>query len=193
MAATDIAICNLALSYVGDYNITSLSDDDAPSQQCALWYDIARKLTLSSLDWNFARVRGILLAHEDEPPEGEWYYRYIRPTACLKLRFIENLGGLRLPHHPFVIEGDSILTDIEDAIAVYTADISTTTKFPVEFEQTLAVVLASRLAYPLTKKRTLAVELEEIANLYSWRMGAMNMNEEIPNEPPEASYISGRQ
>ena len=59
---TEVEICNLALSHVGDSKITTLTDANPAARKCNQWYAIARDSLLRSYRWNFAMSRDILKA-----------------------------------------------------------------------------------------------------------------------------------
>lgn len=61
MAATELEICNAALSRLGAPSISSLSDVDKKAQTCSLMYPRTRDNLLRSHPWNFALKRVELL------------------------------------------------------------------------------------------------------------------------------------
>lgn len=91
---SDVSICNLALSEIGNraQMITSLEEDSAEANQCALWYDTLRKRLLRTAPWGFCRYQTNLAQLGDLLPDNTspfpWLYKYAHPADCLKMRYI---------------------------------------------------------------------------------------------------------
>lgn len=82
-----IAICNTALSRIGDgAQITSLDPDVDASEQarlCAIFYPKARDSLLEMHSWNFNTKR-VTLVEVDNPWENTWAFAYALPGDCLR-------------------------------------------------------------------------------------------------------------
>lgn len=94
--ATEIDMCNLALSYLGDdANIQSIvpPDGSAQSDHAARFYPMARRAVLQSHAWGFATKRlplaSATLGLTDLQPPG-WAYVYEKPTLCIEVVSILN-------------------------------------------------------------------------------------------------------
>jgi len=84
--ASDIDICNLALSHLGDTaTVTSLNPPEGSmqAQHCATFYTIARDSLLEMHSWGFATKR-VSLAQLSNPST-EWDYCYMLPTDVLNV------------------------------------------------------------------------------------------------------------
>lgn len=82
--ASEVDICNLALSHLGDVaNLQAISPPDGSAQadHCARWYPIARDDLLERHDWAWATKR-IALAQLSNPIT-EWLYCYAQPNDLL--------------------------------------------------------------------------------------------------------------
>lgn len=82
--ASEVDICNLALSSLGDVaNLQAISPPDGSAQadHCARWYPIARDGLLERHDWSWATKR-IALAQVTNPIT-EWLYCYAQPNDLL--------------------------------------------------------------------------------------------------------------
>lgn len=82
--ATDVDICNLALTHVGDIaTVTAINPPDGSIQAgyCATFYPIARDALLSQHPWDFATRRVALALLTNVWPE--WDYAYQLPSDCL--------------------------------------------------------------------------------------------------------------
>lgn len=168
--ASEVGICNLALSHLGDEATVASIDPPEGSPQagyCARFYPAARDSLLEMHAWGFAikRVQLALLPN----PWPAWRYAYARPADALKLLAVLPPGApddhdmpplLALssaqgpqPYSPETdISGNSIIyTDQPDAVLHYTAIVRDTTKFSPLFVMTLSYGLASLLAGPMLK------------------------------------------
>lgn len=213
VVASKLLICNMALASVGSDKIEALEELSSGAAQCTLWYDHSRIQALESHDWNFARRRVTLVAHADDSPSGVWVRRYQYPSDCLVIRGIQhpmlvtqvNKAGLifqdsgDLPDAiPFDVELDvdqdskSIVTNLGDAVMVYTWDIQDTALFSPYFVKLLAAALASNIAYALTGKTD--VEDRMIARFTALNLAApaFNANEQMRYAPRDASWVRGR-
>jgi hypothetical protein len=192
-----VKICNMALSSVGKGTIEAIDEDSAEANQCDLWYDHARQEALEAYDWSFARKRDTLSEHSDDPPD-QWTYRYTYPADCVALRRLWNPSGEEDDAVPYEIETDdenevkTVLTDQEDAVAVYTFDCETTTLFSKHFVKTLAANLAHYIAYALTGKRGIQDSMLSRYNGYIRSASGQNANEKVDAPPREAEWIRGR-
>ena len=159
MAVSEAQICNLALSHIKQTKTTVANldtDTGNVASQCRIHYDVCRQFVLVDFEWNFATRRvGLADISSDPMSPVIWGFRYDYPSNCLKIREVEPLVKTNEPT-PFVVEqeddgsGLSILTDQEDARAVYTVDITNTTLFSPGFVQALSWYLASTLAPALS-------------------------------------------
>jgi hypothetical protein len=85
--ATEVDICNLALSRIGDRaNVSSISpvDGSAQSQHCARFYPMARDTMLEMHPWGFATTR-LALALVGTNTTTEWDYTYQEPNDLLNV------------------------------------------------------------------------------------------------------------
>lgn len=177
--ASDVEICNLALSHLGDSaTVASLDppEGSAQAEHCQRFYPMARDAVLEMHDWNFSTRRALLAAVDFDFTQ--WKYAYALPADCLCVRVVlssESTGDLSNPiptsftqdnipnagqgaytTQDYVIEssetGDQILlTNMEDALLRYTALVEDTTKFSPLFTITLSWQLAAMLAGPIIK------------------------------------------
>ena len=194
-----VRICNMALSNVGASSaLESLTDGSAEAETCDLWYDYSRLQALAGYDWNFARRRLTLATHSDDPPDGVWAYRYQYPSDCVAFRKIQNPSGDRAAPVPFEIEVSddlgtkSILTDLDDAVGVYTFDLETVTLFSPFFVEMFSFALSSHIAFALTGKQALRTEMLKTFSALQRSAPAVNANEQMEGLPKEASWIEGR-
>lgn len=178
--ASEITICNLALSHLGDAATVSSIDPpegSAQAEHCAQFYPVARDALQEMHTWGFC-TRRIALASLDNP-SSSWMYSYAMPNGALNLLAIlapdatddyssggHAPGGFatldgqfpysRYTPQPYVSEtlddGTSIiLTNQVQAVLRYTVQVTDPVKFSPLFTLTLSHLLASYVAGPLLK------------------------------------------
>lgn len=185
--ASEVDICNLALSHLGDTATVGSLDPPEGSIQaehCARFYPIARDSLLELHPWGFATRRIQLAQLGTGWPE--WDYSYAQPADALNIiavlppdatddysQGLSNVplaaGGSYVPK-AFSCEidangADVIYSDQEDAVLRYTALVSDTTKFSPLFVMTLSWHLASMLAGPIIKGDAGAAEAKRCASM----------------------------
>lgn len=170
-------ICNLALARIGtDIQIADFDTEESKEAKvCRLHYDTARDQVLEDFPWNFAtRVVALAEVEDVDPPPG-WQFVYQYPTDAVTIRrlidsagdrllyaaastttdrlFMQYLGSApRIPFHVTAnadLDGRLIITDLEQAYAVYTARVDAPTIYPSTFVKALALFLASELCMPM--------------------------------------------
>lgn len=167
MADSVVQICNMALSNLGAGRfIEDIDDDTVEAELCDLWFWPSVYEALESADWPWAQARAVL--SELDLTRSGWGYVYSLPADCLVPREVyvstdEDDGRNRNPNAavtiPFSVEQDGevkvLVTDIEDAALRYTVRLATVGIFPQKFTLALSWLLASHMAMPLTKDRTI--------------------------------------
>lgn len=160
--ASDVDICNLALSHIGeDANVSSIvTPDSVPAEHCQRFYPIARDAVISLVEPHFAIKRVNLallaLAAPDYQPD-TWTYAYSYPNGLRVL-------SVGLPEATLVDadrqDWDSealtngtlvIYTNTEQATARVLNRITDTTKFGPLLVEAIARRLAAYLAGPIIK------------------------------------------
>lgn len=170
--ASAVDIANTALSHLGaDAVVVQLSPPDGSVEagHCARFLPIARQSAIASHSWSFARKRVALAELTNDSTQ--WAHKYQLPADCLRPRKILAADELDVPERnsaPFEREGDALYTDREDAVLIYTRDVTDTTKYPADFTVGLGMLLAGYLAGPIIKGR------ESISIGNSWTQAGMN-------------------
>ena len=203
---SDTRIGNLALSHVGaEHDIESLEEQSPEAAEVALWYDFARQQALEAFDWSFARKRVVLTLHGDtistttnQPLAGVWGFRYKYPNDCVIARKIQHPNAPPDDALPFEIElslngaEKTILTNMENAVLVYTFDQEATKLFTPGFVLAFSYALASHIAWALTAKITLKKEMERQFGLAIGHAAANMLNERVEPPPRDADWIRVR-
>lgn len=168
--ASEVDICNLALSHLGDEaSVIAITPPHGTTQasHCARFYPIARDVVLQAFSWTFATRRAVL-AEVVNPVLGDYLYAYalpngfLRPLAALypgvpAVDF--GAGATDTGSFAYTVEsaddGSLILyTNLVTANLRYTARVTDTTKFPPLVIAAIARLLASYLAGPVLKGDT---------------------------------------
>lgn len=161
--ASDVAICNLALAHIGQAaRVTAVSptpDGTVEAMHCARFYPIVRQQLLTMHDWGFATTRAALAplsVDEDEMPTS-WAFAYALPNNCLKpIRVLspeatDDDEGAPFKREVLADQTGVIYTNQEDAVLVYTYNVTEAGRFDSLFTPLLARLLASYLAGPIIK------------------------------------------
>ena len=194
-----VKIGNMALSNIGSAaSIESLTEESAEAKQINLWYDFARQQCLAALDWNFARKRATLTTDADDPPSFDWNFRYQFPVDALAIRKLVNPVSKTDDAVPFELETNeagttkTIVTDMEDAIAVYTFDLTNTAMFSPLFVNAFSFLLAHYIALTLTGKKAIKDDAMQKYFITLRVAEALNANEHVSAPPREAEWIRAR-
>lgn len=159
--ATEVDICNLALSRLGDRATVSSIDPPEGSAQadhCARFYPMARDAVLSTFPWRFATVR-TTLARLTSTPVGEADAHYFQmPSDCLRLINVGDTSidktnckrGIFKPQLAYTIEqvgtSNALKCRASDVWIEYVSAKTPAANFPSDFADCLAWLLASYLA-----------------------------------------------
>lgn len=190
--ASEVDLCNVALSHLGDSATVASIDPPEGSTQaehCARFYPIARDALLEAHTWAFATKRVVMAELANNWPQ--WQYAYARPNDCVKAIAVlakdaaaDYQTGAQWPYptapmevgamlsvevpQPFACETNDtgaqvIYTNQETAMLRYVARITDTTKFSYTFTMALTWSLASMLAGPIIKGEVGRTEAQRCA------------------------------
>jgi len=178
--ASAVDIANLSLARLGDDATVSSMDPPEGSAQAAhaaRFYPIARDAMLEMHDWGFATKRAQLALLASTPPS-QWKFAYAAPAdmnnpvnvyasdapSDTTTNFSQSWVRPGLPNsslgmptpQPYATETDAngntvIYSNQENAVLLYTALVTDTTKFSPLFVTGLSILLASHLAGPVLK------------------------------------------
>lgn len=156
MAATVEAICNSALRKIGAEEIASISDSNKRARLCNTLYPKIRDRLQRSYLWNFCIERAALVESATDPAF-EFTNQFDKPVDMLRPLYLYQGGTWRE-------EGDYIVTNDSSANLVYIKQETDPTKFDSMFDEAIAWILASELAYPIVQSITLAQSAAAQAN-----------------------------
>lgn len=190
---SEVSICNLALSLLGEVSITSLGDDTKQARECQRIYAITRDQELRAHNWNFSIKRTDLAADPDEAAWG-YQHRYQLPDDCLKTIQVDGTQNWRVEAGNFADSGKTfILTDLSAPIYIlYVSRITDPALFDVSFVEALSVSLAFKLALPLTQSNTISQEARDVRRTALAQAKAVNSIESGPRSFRESSWLLAR-
>ena len=194
--ASDVDICNIGLAYLGaEAQVAAINPPDGSVEAglCARFYPIARKELLEDQQWSFNKRR-VQLAEVDNTST-VWAYAYAVPAGMIKalrvlrLKYVDDAGllwpaGSYLAYNfdwravdelltergsaDFEIESGVLRTNEPEAVLLYTADVTDTTKYSAKFVTAFGMLMAAYLAGPIIK----GVEGTRIGA--QWRQAALD-------------------
>jgi hypothetical protein len=194
--ASEIDICNLALSHIGaSATISSLTEQSEEAFHCNLLYADARDAVLRAHPWGFAK-RYLALSECANPP-GNWKYRYAYPNDAIYAREILQANTLGDPIKFEIALSDKfnsreVLTNQENATLVYTYKVTNTLVFDPLFINALAWRIASDIAMPLTRDQERLKAAYQMYQMAISEAHTFNANESHEDVNREASWITGR-
>lgn len=194
---TSLQIANMALSLIGAQStITDLNENSPEAAQIRTWFEFSRAQTLQAYDWNFARQRAALVAFTDSIDYTNFAFRYHDLTDSISIRLIWNPAGPDADAVPYSTETFSgektILTDMEDAVAVYTHDETDVSLFPPLFVEALAACLGYHIAFVLTGSQEIKDKMAATFQVLVRTASGVDGNEQQSKAPRDADSIRAR-
>jgi len=171
--ASEVDICNFALTKIGEDTIISLTEASKAARLCNLFYADTRDSLLRSHPWNFA-IKRVELAKLTTTPAFEFTSEYQLPADCLRVMYLDN------KNLEFRVEGKKLLANTDTAKIEYIARIEDTAQFDSVFVDVMWNTLASRLAYNLSDNNTLTDLLARDAEQALRKAKSINGQEGIP-------------
>ena len=200
-----IDIYNLALDAVGTRStVASTTENSTEANTLNRHYTAAVQSLLASANWSFARQQATLAllndATQGQTVPTPWLYEYSVPSNMVRMRYVmpmfDNLPGSVTPGASmayfvgppvrFVLSSDTdssgndinvILTNQNQAIAVYTKNVTNTALYTPQFIEGLRMYLGHRICMALTGDKQKSVELFQEANLLVKQARATNQDE----------------
>lgn len=151
--ATEVQICNLALTAVGANTIVSLGDNTKEAQFCTIFYPMYRDYLLRLHPWNFAQVR-VSLPQLLTPPAFGFDFAYQLPADCCRVTETD----LDV-HDEWRVEGRTLVCNVDEVNIVYTKYLVDPSQFDALYSVTLSFLLAWKLSKVLTGKQNYTTAL----------------------------------
>lgn len=208
--ASEVQICQLALSHIGSYKIDSLTEASKEAEECARLYPFVRDAVLEDMPWSFASKRATLAALSEEYPG--WDFAYAYPSDCIypieiyddshaaagayydeetelyvkkgKVAFVTGVNA--------ALSQRIVLTNKEDAILIYTARVTNPTLFSSMFIKAVSYYLAGELALPLLGDLKVQASMEKKYTALQGEAQALNANEGHEDPTDDNTFVAAR-
>ena len=157
MAASNVAIANLALTKLGDLRILNLTDNTKPAREVNAVFDMTRDYLQRRFSWRFC-IKRANLAADTTTPLWDWAYQYPIPTDCMRILQVGqwypspdmsdliSTGG-----QEYVLAGKYILSHQAGPLKLrYLSRVTDPVQFDAAFDMAFSAYLAYILAEPLT-------------------------------------------
>ncbi len=149
-----LAICNIALSKLGESPIAAIDPNGSPAARlCYMHYHPVRREVLCATRWSFATKRCTLHAAAGEHEDGTHALAHTLPADCLRVLSVSSAD--------WTLRGRRIFCPAESVRLTYTADEEDCALFEPLFTEALATRLACKLCIPLTSSTTARQALTE--------------------------------
>lgn len=153
--ASEVGICNEAVTMLGENPILSLTDNTKTARLCNLKYTNKRDYLLRRYQWQFAAKRAIL-APDVAAPSFEFSAQFTLPTDCLQFR------GIYPSSISYKIEGRKILCDESTLSIKYTYRVEDPNEMDATFREALSALMARELAIPITDSDSKHNKMDEL-------------------------------
>lgn len=213
--ASEVQICNIALSQIRASTINSLNEQSVQARQCALMYPLLRDQMLQDSPWQFASAVKPLAKLDST--FFNWAYVYQYPADCLRVnRIIPNIeeinnanAGLNYYRHEahrpnyndfteykiYNQNGNKIICSNLDELRIdYRVKVTDTNMFSRNFTLALAHLLGSEIAVAISGAEIGVPLSQSCLAKYQYYLNAGIANElnEQQALPTESEYISIR-
>lgn len=185
-------VCNLAAVYCGERAVvTNIESPVAPLDvMFSKVYDHVRRVHLREFVWNFAQKYDTLtrVASTDDRYDDA----YNKPIDLLR---ISGLGeNYEDPITDYDISDTQILANNDGGTLPirYTKDVTNVTYMDDLFVSTLALRLARTVAFTITKKRSVAADLDKMYAVEIMRAIAVDGQERPPRRIQKSKYLTAR-
>lgn len=189
--ATEIGICNSALSKIGVTKaISSLTEGSKTANACNEQYAKLRDDLLRAHLWNFATARAELQA-STTAPASEYDFAYQLPSDWIRTVAVhDNDAGEGAVEYR--IEGRQILANALRAWLKYVKRVADPNEMPADFREALALMLAAELAAPIANSNTLKTTLAAEFQRKLRKAKSTDAVEDYPESMPAGSWVTAR-
>lgn len=154
--ASEVQLCNQALTLIGANLITELSDASTASDEsvkCSLMYPYVRDMLFAQHTWNFLKKRTTMAKLEDVPVFS-FANLYALPADYVSVITMKNESIYK-----FKVTADGIETDNPEGDLFYIASVTDPNKFSEAFKPVLVTTLAKELAYAYQRSASIVDNL----------------------------------
>lgn len=200
---TQAGVWNLSLARLGASRMVTAAEITTPTLTetkaiSAVW-DMALEQALRAFPWHWANKRAALVTAVDAVWDG-WSYRYVYPADCVRVLSIDDGNALRTAQSrtafKIVAKDDlsaaTILTDKEDAVAIYTALVTDVAAWDATFVVAISWLIASEIAFALNRPRTKQSDLLQVYGQVIEAAWATSRDEEDLDDLPDTASVAAR-
>jgi hypothetical protein len=152
-----VTISNLALAKVGSPPISSMDEDIHEARCCNLIFEAHRDEVLQIRPWPSCTKRVKLQRIADSPAFG-YQYAYRLPADYID---VQHLGTTASDKIPFEVEGNTLLTDAEEAPLKYTFRNTETARYEPGLVELIACRMAIVLAMTVAQNASMQVAKQQ--------------------------------
>lgn len=153
MATSKTEIQNSALVKIGEATISSDAQTGKAPATLKRQYPLQRRYLIRRYRWNFA-MRRVSLAPEAEAPAFGFESKFLLPPLCLRVVGLydagEPLRNYTSTKDSFKVEGRMVHANGSEIKIFYLEDVTNTTLFDPMFDEALAWLLASDVAFDIS-------------------------------------------
>jgi len=197
--ASQVDICNRALTKLGAARITSISENSKSARVMAALWDTVRRSELRKRNWAFAIKRDLLPALSTAPAWGfarafQLPADFLRLVQAHDVFIVPSLTDYREgDDSAYAIEAGAILCDFDAPLKIrYVYDVTD----PGAFDALFAEAFASKLAYEACYEVTQSNQRQEVCSAdYKASISdaaKTNAIEKPPQGFPDDSWVLGR-
>ena len=210
---SSVDLVNLALDRLGQQPISSLSQTTGNGPLALSTYDHERRTLLNETHWTFARSE-ITLDLLSTNNWQNWSFAYSYPPDCIRIHYIMNPNLVQsyigYPYNPAIENffcrncphdvtqaldqnGNQtgqkvILTNMEDAILVYTKDTTDIALFPEPFQDVLILKMAKSFCHKLLPNSPILSDIKQELAMVSSMAKGTSSNESVEHEALESDF-----
>lgn len=190
---SETEIANIALTRLGHFEITALTENTKAGRLCNRHYVLCRDSTLRAHPWNFAIKRVDLAASVTTPPF-EYTYQFPLPADFLKIIRTEDESAILTDDYRLESTSDGVcLLSNSDTVAIeYIARITDVSHFDALFVDVLAQRIAMEVCMPLTDNATLYKNVSDIYQMKLREARSVDAQEGTPRELVVDTWLNAR-
>jgi hypothetical protein len=166
----EVTICNQALGWLGEPNITSFEDGTKAAGLCKVNYPILRDAVIEARGWYFASVTYVSASvgepgeQPDFPAWGDGFVHAIPADWLQVFQVYTNIDGPEKVQAQWYREGNYIVANSNRVYMKGVTSVEDSKDFSVLFTQALAARIAADLAIPLTGDKTMQANMWSLYN-----------------------------
>lgn len=194
MAASNVAIANLALQKLGASRIESLTEDHPNARSMNAVFELVRDAELRRYTWNFAKRRASLAADASDTAWGNWN-RYSLPNDFLCLIRDDESGYAPDWRIESGAEGEGAFIVTADAAPLdfpYIARITDPNQLDPLFIDAFACKLALQTCQEITQSVTKKADVKDEYDTAIAEARRVNAIEKPAQEFPEDEWLTAR-